>query len=41
VLTGIELRVFYSEEEIIGTKLYRGPTADEQVTAQRMRSASR
>lgn len=31
VLSGIELRVFYSAEEMISTKLYRGPKADEQV----------
>jgi len=31
VLTGIEMRVAYSEVEIIGTKLYRGVDADEQV----------
>ena len=29
--TGLELRTMYSPEEIIATRLFRGPGADEQV----------
>src|SRR5262245_58386549 len=29
--TGIELRTSYTAEEIVATKLFRGPDADEQV----------
>lgn len=32
--TGIELRTMYSPQEIIATKLFRGPSADQQVAAE-------
>ena len=33
VETGLELRTEYAGGDIVGTKLFRGPTADEQVAA--------